>query len=496
MHMERYIRLTRDYVERILTMQIHWLDILPLMILSTGGLIIFCAGAFLHRRPPWLLFALAALATLAAGVAACLIMPDAADFLGLLDLGGYARFFTILILTVTLLTLLFLYHYSRVRDFNNDELYALIIFAAVGMILAAAATDWLMFFLGLELLSLSLYVLIAIRRGEIMGQEAAVKYFIMGAVSSAFLTFGIALLYAATGTLSIKDSLAGLTQAASLPAYGLALALIFVGMGFKTSIVPFHLWTPDVFEGAPAPVTAFLSAGSKVALFAALIRFALNLAPPAWDMVWPVLWVLAVLTMAAGNITAVYQTRVKRLLAYSSVAQMGYLLMALVAVKQGSLPALLFYLAIYALMDLGAFGVLGALSEPLHDLDELKDFQGIGYTHPWRGLVLVFCLLSLAGLPPAAGFLGKLILFWAVIRADFVVLAVIGIITVIISIYYYFKVMVSMYLWTPLRELPVLREDHTAYLAAGIILLLLFWLGVFPTPLLSLIDQIPALFSR
>ncbi len=163
--------------------------------------------------------------------------------------------------------------------------------------------------------------------------------------------------------------------------------------------------------------------------------------------------------------------------------------MALVAVKQGSLPALLFYLAIYALMDLGAFGVLGALSEPLHDLDELKDFQGIGYTHPWRSLVLVFCLLSLAGLPPAAGFLGKLILFWAVIRADFVILAVIGIITVIISIYYYFKVMVSMYLWTPLRELPVLREDHAAFLAAGIILLLLFWLGVFPTPLLSLIDR-------
>ena len=477
-------------------MQIHWLDILPLLILNAGGLIIFCAGAFLPRRPAWLLFVLAALATLAAGVAACLIMPAAADFLGMLDLGGYAWFFTVLIIAVTFLTLLFLQHYSQVRGFAHDELFALIIFAAVGMILTAAALDWLMFFLGLELLSLSLYVLIAIRRGQIEGQEAAVKYFIMGAVSSAFLTFGMALLYAATGTLNIKDSLTGLTQAVSLPAYGLALALIFVGLGFKISIVPFHLWTPDVYEGAPAPVTAFLSAGSKVALFAALIRFALNLAPPVWDMVWPVLWVLAVLTMAAGNITAVYQTRVKRLLAYSSVAQMGYLLMTLVAVKQGSLPALLFYLAIYALMDLGAFGVLGALSEPLHDLDELKDFQGIGYTHPWRSLVLVFCLLSLAGLPPAAGFLGKLILFWAVLKAGFVILAVIGIITVIISIYYYFKVMVSMYLWTPLRELPVLREDRAAYLAAGIIFLLLFWLGVFPTPLLSLIDQIPAWFSR
>ena len=185
-------------------MQINWLDILPLMILSAGGLIIFCAGAFLPRRPAWLLFALAALATLAAGAAAGLIRPAAADFLGMLDLGGYARFFTILILTVTLLTLLFLQHYSQVRGFAHDELFALIIFAAVGMILTAAALDWLFFFLGLELLSLSLYVLIAIRRGQIEGQEAAVKYFIMGAVSSGFLTFGMALLYAATGTLNMQ----------------------------------------------------------------------------------------------------------------------------------------------------------------------------------------------------------------------------------------------------------------------------------------------------
>jgi NADH-quinone oxidoreductase subunit N len=477
-------------------MQILWLDILPLIILTAGGLAVLAVGAFRRRHSPRLLFGLSVLATLGAGLAAILTAPASPSFLGMVDLGGYSRFFTILLLAVTLITLLFLHCYSQGRGFANDELFALIIFAAVGMILVAAALDWLIFFLGLELLSLCLYVLIAIRRSEAVGQEAGVKYFIMGAVASAILTFGIAMLYAATGALTIKASLSGSPQAVSLPVYGLALALIFVGIGFKTSIVPFHLWTPDVFEGAPAPVTAFLSSGSKVALFAALTRFALDLAAPAWEMVWPVLWVLAALTMTAGNLTAIYQTRVKRLLAYSSVAQMGYLLMALVAVKDGSLPALLFYLAIYAVMDLGAFGVLGSLSEPGADLDELEDFQGLGYAHPLRSGVFGFCLLSLAGLPPAAGFLGKLILFWAVLKAGFVILAVIGIITVIIAIYYYFKVLVSLYMQSPLRKLAIPPADPAASLAAVVIALILLWLGVFPTPLLSAIDRIPSLFLR
>ena len=225
----------------------------------------------------------------------------------------------------------------------------------------------------------------------------------------------------------------------------LALALILVGIGFKISLVPFHLWTPDVYQGAPAPVTAFLSTGSKVALFAALLRFALLAPEPVWDYCLPALWVLAVLTMAVGNLTALYQTRVKRLLAYSSIAQMGYLFMTLLAVKQGGLPALLFYLAVYAVMDLGAFGLIGSFSpaQAQPDLDELEDYQGLGYSQPWRAAILAVCLISLAGLPPTAGFMGKLVLFRAVLHADFVVLAVIGILTVIISIYYYFKVVVG-----------------------------------------------------
>ena len=292
-------------------------------------------------------------------------------------------------------------------------------------------------------------MLIAVRKGEAAGNEAGLKYFIMSAVASAFLTFGIALLYAMSGTLEVAGSLAAaLARPEDLPVTLLALALILVGIGFKTSLVPFHLWTPDVYQGAPAPVTAFLSTGSKVALFAALLRFSMLAAEPVWAYCLPVLWVLAALTMAVGNLTALYQTSLKRLLAYSSIGQMGYLFMTLPAVKQGGLPALMFYLAVYAVMDLGAFGLIGSFSpaQTAPDLDELADYQGLGYSQPWRAGVLAVCLISLAGLPPTAGFMGKFALFRAVLRADYVVLAVIGILTVIISLYYYFKVVVAMYM--------------------------------------------------
>lgn len=476
-------------------MQAYW-DILPLLILAAGGLLVFCAGAFLPRRPAWLLFGLALVTAVSAGLAAAVLTPDLPSFLNMLDLGGYARYFSVLITVITGLTLLLVYRYSRVRGFAGDEFFALILYATLGMILVAGARHWLIFFLGLELLSISLYVIIAIRRDLVVAQEAGVKYFIMGAVASAFLAFGVALLYATTGTLDIQASLSRWPAGTPLPVVMLALALILVGIGFKVSLVPFHLWTPDVYEGAPAPVTAFLSTGSKVALFAALVRFAVDLSAPAWDVAWPALWVLAALTLIAGNLTAVYQTRVKRLLAYSSIGQMGYLLMALVAVKQGSLPALLFYLAVYALMDLGAFGMLGALSETGEDLDSLLALQGLGYSRPWRSAILGVCLLSLAGLPPTAGFLGKFLLFWAVIKADFIILAVIGVLTAIISIYYYFKVLVVLYLRPAFRQLMIPRLDFGVGLAGAVIFLAIVWLGTYPTPLLTLIADVSTFLSQ
>jgi NADH-quinone oxidoreductase subunit N len=478
-------------------MPTDWTGLLPILILSGGGTLIFLVGAFWRRRPDDLLFALALLTALAAGAAALLLPAAPPSFGGMLEVGGYSRFFTLLVVFITLITLLFLRQYGLGHGFAGDELYALLIFAALGMVLVAVGTNWVIFFLGLELMSLALYVLIAIRKGEPFGNEAGLKYFIMGAVASAFLTFGIGLLYAMTGTLQIMGSL-GAAQAdpGHLAVIILGLALILTGIGFKVSIVPFHLWTPDVYQGSPAPITAFLATGSKVALFAALLRFCLWAAAPVWDYAWPFLWALALLTMAVGNLTALYQTHVKRILAYSSIAQMGYLLMTLLAVKDGGLPALMFYLAVYAVMDLGAFGLIGTFSEDATDLEDLPDYQGLGYTHPWRAAAFATCLISLAGLPPTAGFMGKLVLFRAVLHANFIVLAVLGIITVVISIYFYMNVVVHLYMHERGGGTPVFRTDLAIGLAGAVILAAILWLGIVPEPFFKVIAGIVATLPR
>ena len=476
-------------------MPTDWLGLIPVLILAGGGSLVFCAGAFWRRQPSWLLFALTLLAAGAAGAAAVALTPGGATSGDMLDLGGYARFFTSLFMVITVLTTLFLRQYARTRGFAGDELYGLLLFAALGMVLVAGALNWIIFFLGLELLSLALYVLTAVRKGEAASSEAGLKYFIMGAVASAFLTFGIALLYAMSGTLEVAGSLAAaLAYPERLPVMLLALILILVGIGFKTSLVPFHLWTPDVYEGAPAPVTAFLATGAKVALFAALLRFSWLTAPPLWDYCLPGIWVLAVLTMVVGNLTALYQTRVKRLLAYSSIGQMGYLTMTLVTVKQGGLPALMFYLVVYAVMDLGVFGLIGSFSpaQADSDLDRLEDYQGLGYSQPWRAGILAVCLVSLAGLPPTAGFMGKFALFRAVLNSGYPILAVIGILTAIVSLYYYFKVTVSLYMQPAGSEAAIPRCDLAVGLAGAVILLLILWLGLAPSVLFDLVARLAA----
>jgi NADH-quinone oxidoreductase subunit N len=474
-------------------MSTDWTGLLPFLILAGGGTLILLVGAFWRRRPAGVLFALA-LVTAGTAAAATLLLPALAPGSeSLLDLGGYFRFFTSLLLFITLLTLLFVRQYSLTHGFAGDELYAFLIFAALGMALVVAGANWVIFFLGLELMSLALYVLIAIRKGEPYGNEAGLKYFIMGAVASAFLTFGLGFLYAMTGTCDITGSLAAANAyPGRLPVILLSLALIFTGIGFKISIVPFHLWTPDVYQGSPAPITAFLSTGSKVALFAALLRFCLAMSPLVWGYVWPVLWTLAFLTMAVGNLTALYQTRVKRLLAYSSIAQMGYLFMTLLAVRDGGLPAIMFYLAILAVMDLGAFGIIGTFSGNETDREELSDYQGLGFTHPWRAGLLSICLLALAGLPPTAGFMGKLALFRAVLQANFITLATLGIVTVIISIYYYINVVIHLYMPATGDGAAVPGADLAIRLTGAVILAAILWLGLVPEPLLRVISSVVA----
>lgn len=472
-------------------MQPNWIDILPLLLLAGGGLLVFCLGGFWKKRPQGLLFGVALATAIAAAATAILVRPDQMQFLKMLETGGYGRFFTFLLSLITTLSLLFSYQYGKLRGFGGDEFYGLLLLGGVGMILVASAIHWLIFFLGMETLSLSLYVLIAIRKSQPTSNEAGLKYFIMGAVASAFLTFGIAMVYAVTGKMDILQSLSPNVQTVSAPSMLLGLSLILIGIGFKVSMVPLHLWTPDVYQGAPAPVTAFLATGSKVAFFSALLRFAYYYSgDTAWNYYVFVFWILAFLTMVVGNVTALAQSRVKRLLAYSSVAQMGYLLMTLLAVRQSGVFAIMFYLTVYAFMDLGAFGTLATLSAEEEDMDVLDDFRGLAYVHPWRCTLLTVCLVSLAGLPPTAGFMGKFILFRAVLQARFVVLAATGIVTVIVSIYFYFKVIVALFMH-PMERKPVTPDlDLFARIAGIVVLILILWLGLLPSSLLSVITRI------
>ncbi len=446
-------------------------------------------GAFRRAKSPGLLLAISLLTVIIAGLESMMINPSSPQFLGMLEVQGYGRFFTVLISAITGLALLFTHHYSRARAMAGDELYGLVLFAALGMILVAGAVHWLAFFLGLEVLSLSLYVLIAIRKGDARSNEAGLKYFVMGAVSSAFLTFGIAVLYSLTGTLSIPRTLNIGIPVESTSLLFLGFTLILTGIGFKISMVPFHLWTPDVYQGAPAPITAFLSTGSKVALFAALLRFSSSFSNEVWMYFSPVLWLLALFTFSVGTISALAQIQVKRLLAYSSISQMGYLLMALLAAKRNGPAAIMFYLAAYAVMDLGAFGTLALLSAEEGDLDSLEDCRGLAYAHPWRTAILALSLISLAGLPPTAGFTGKFALFWAVLQSGYVILAIGAILAVIASIYFYLKVVVALFMRPAERVVSVPAETFTDRLAGVLILIFIIFLGILPDPLFYLIGN-------
>ena len=536
-------------------MAAEWLALLPLLALAAGGTLIFCLGAFRRgvtddgvscggsapppnckrlqgaadarfilcptRRPinrpasysplceqaddkadavscdrlrrgksveP--LFALAFLTCLASGGTA-LCQQQAMQVAGLLAIDGFSALYHALFAVITVITLLFSYQYAKEREFAGDEFLGVTLFAALGMGIIAASIHWLMFFLGLELVSISLYVLIAIRRGDGPGLEAALKYFILGAVASAFVAFGIAMLYGATGSLEIAQSLDLTAHPENRLLLFLGLCLILVGLGFKISLVPFHLWTPDVYQGAPAPVTAFLATGSKVAVLAMFIRLAVHGGEGVGTSLFPALWVVAALTMVVGNLTALAQTHLKRLLAYSSIAHMGYALMALLAIRQHGAAAVVFYSVVYAAMDLGAFGSVALLSPRGTDRDAIADYQGLGYSHPGRAALLTLCLFSLAGLPATAGFIGKFVIFRAALEANFIGLALLGILTAIVSLYFYLKVVVVLYM-RPAAYMPLPKEaaGDAAKIAGLLVAVALFTLGLFPSAMLDLIRLI------
>jgi NADH-quinone oxidoreductase subunit N len=378
--------------------------------------------------------------------------------------------------------------YLEVTDIRTGEYYSLVLFATVGMILMATATDLILIFLGLEVMSLAVYALSGIWREQLRSNEAALKYFLLGAFATGFLLFGIALLYGGTGSTTLAPIAAAIAKLGSVERtlVSAGMALLLVGFGFKVAAAPFHLWTPDVYEGAPTSVTALMAVGVKAAGFAAFARVFLHtlaLLSADWS---GVLWVLAVLTMTVGNVTAILQQNIKRMLAYSSIAHAGYVLVGIVAGHQFGGAAVLFYLIGYTLMTLGAFAVVAAIGRRGEANENLDDYAGIGFRYPLLAFAMTVFMLSLAGVPPLVGFIGKFYIFSAAIRAGYVGLAVIGVLNSVISVYYYLGVLVRMYMTEGAVEIPVLSTRP--YLVATLLITVsgTILLGLFPAPLYEL----------
>lgn len=462
-------------------------SLLPQILLALGSTAILLGGAWVRNRRLWLLVG-ALVASIAALVAA-FVEPAQIDVLGMYSASAYARFFTVLWSLTVAATLIISCRYADLFRFGGGEYASLMLFAAAGMSLLSAATSFVGLFLGLEVLTLALYILIAFHHGDTRGAEAGMKYLVFGAVATAFLAFAIALIYTATGTFNLQAAAAGLQVDGGLRPLGLAgWALLLVAVGFKISLVPFHLWTPDVYQGAPAPVSGLLATAAKGAVLAAFLPLLVMSGEGVAD-IRAVLWLLAIVTMLVGTFAALPQTNIKRMLAYSSVVHMGYLLIALIVAGGDGSRALLFYLVVYSLATFGAFGIITTFADENGEIQDYGDLRGLSALHPWRCALLSVFLLSLAGIPPLAGFFAKFGLFQAAFRGGYAELAVIGVIASIISVYYYLRPLIALY--TP--EPAVVCRDFAAsaetLLLVGCAVTILI-LGVFPSPLLTLVAQI------
>ena len=378
--------------------------------------------------------------------------PSVSAFGGAVVQDNFAIFFKVIFLISAALAILISDKYMVQEDCNQGELYPLILFATIGMMLMASGTDLMVIFLGLELLSVCLYVLAGFNRANVKSNEAGLKYFLLGAFSTGFLLYGMALTYGATGSTKIAAISAyviGNPGVAANPIFVVGMLLIAVGFSFKIAAAPFHMWTPDVYEGAPTPMTAFMSAGPKAAGFAAFIRvmiFAFPMLRAEWG---DLLWVLAVLTMTVGNIIALSQDNVKRMLAYSSIAHAGYALVGFTATNAEGAAGILFYMLSYAFMNIGAFAVIILIGKKGEKNGNVSDFAGLGFKKPLLAVIFSVFLFSLAGMPPTAGFIGKFYLFSAAIKSGYIWLAIIGVLNSAASLYYYLRVMVYMYMKDP-----------------------------------------------
>jgi len=405
----------------------------------------------------------------------------------MLKVDGFSQFLTILVLGSGLVAVMLSYNYLTRLGIQRGEYYVLLMFSISGMMLMAMAADLIVIFLALELLSIPLYVLAGFARPRTDSEEAAVKYFLLGAFASGFLVYGVAIIFGATGYTGLTDVLQTVESgAANLTLLAVGAALILVGLSFKVAAVPFHMWTPDVYQGAPSSVTAFMAVGAKVGGFAALMRIFVYLGVLAIDFT-AVLWGLAALTMILGNIVAIAQKNIKRMLAYSSIAQAGYIMMALVPFGQkdimdDAIASALLYLVAYAVMNFAAWAIVITLEKAEGKGLEIQDYAGLGRKYPVLAAIMAVSMLSFTGIPPTLGFIGKFYLFRSVIDGGFVGLAIIGVLTSLVSAYYYLRVVIYMYMQD---GEPSVHRDNWVYLTAAVTGVGMIVLGIFSLPLLN-----------
>ena len=412
-----------------------------------------------------------------------------AGFAGSVLFDNFATFFSMICLTAAGLTILMSDDYLKREGYPVSEYYPLILFTTAGAMWMASGTDLMTIFLGLEVLSVSLYVLAGFFRNQTRSNEAGLKYFFLGAFSTGFLLYGVALIYGVTGTTKLDGIAAyvlGNPGAAMNTMFIAGGLLLLVGFLFKIAAAPFHMWTPDVYQGAPTPITAFMSAGPKAAAFAALMRVAIIGLDGLQSELTSLFWVLAVLTMTIGNFIALSQKDLKRMLAYSSISHAGYAMVGLVAWNQIGLSAILFYMLVYTFMNMGAFAVLILIGKKGEDNLTLDGVAGLGYKRPVLGIVLTIFLFSLMGLPPTAGFTAKFYIFAGAIEAGYIWLAVLGVLNSAVSLYYYLRVMVQMYFKDPEEDFTWVSINVPTAISIGISVIGVLYLGVFPNTLMNL----------
>src|SRR5947209_2464739 len=465
-----------------------YIRILPELVLSVFGIVVMLLEPLVDEEKSQRLLGVVALGGAVAGLLATWYMarfPGLA-FSNMVKVDGFSVFFHFLVIAIAAVIILSSFDYMAVQRIRAGEYYALILFGVVGMALMSSAVELVLIFIGLEISSISTYILTGFRRNEASSSESSLKYFLLGSFATAFVLYGVALMFGATGSTNIDLISQKLQEGPVQLLVYVAMALMFVGLGFKVAAAPFHIWTPDVYEGAPAPIVGFMSTASKAAAFAVLLRvvFAINAPGRFWF-----LWVAAALSMTLGNVGALVQTNVKRLLAYSSIAHAGYLLVAFAMTTPENfapgISAAMFYTAAYAAMNVGAFPVVSHFANAGERYVTLEDYEGLGRSSPLLAATLTIFLLSLIGIPITGGFFAKFYVFSAALRADLVWLTLIGVVNSAIGAYYYLRIIVVMYMRESRKEVPVAPVSFGLATALALSVFATLYLGLLPNRILQ-----------